>query len=50
MKCARENCEDKATFEIKNFRKEEQLFFCDLHFWQYCTECKSKGDLHGKRS
>jgi len=29
-------CGETATFEIKNIRKDDTLYFCDLHFWQFC--------------
>jgi len=32
------NCNDKATFEIINIRKNDTLYFCDLHFWQFCGQ------------
>jgi len=34
MKC--ERCNDESTFEIKNIRKNDTMYFCDLHFWQFC--------------
>lgn len=43
MKC--ENCNDEATFEIKNIRKNEIMYFCDLHFWQFCKKMDEYYDM-----
>ena len=36
MKCCR--CDDEVNFMVKNIRKEDTLYFCDLHFWQFCGQ------------
>lgn len=43
MKCA--SCDDKAIFEIKKLCKNDTLYFCDLHFWQFCGKIVF-GTLH----
>ena len=35
MKC--ENCDNEATFVIKNLRKDDTMYFCDMHFWEFCV-------------